>query len=125
MMRLALVYLALVALCGCETRGAARQQAREAYLAGQNQAMAQQQALMMAQHPTVAVHGEVETPMVPWTPDLTLSRAIVAAHYTGLMNPSVIRVLRNGQLVHQFMGVDLLRGHDMPLQAGDVVEMSP
>ena len=80
---------------------------------------------MQMQRASVTVHGEVENPIVPWTEGLTMSQAIVAAHYTGFMNPSVVRVLRNGQVVQQFLGVDLLRGHDMPLQVGDVVDLAP
>jgi hypothetical protein len=114
-----------VALCGCESRQSAREQAREAYVAGQSQALAQEQSLLQAQRPSVTVRGEVENPVIPWTDDLTLTKAIVAAHYTGFMNPSAVRVMRNGQVVQQFLAVDLLRGHDMPLQSGDVVELAP
>jgi hypothetical protein len=121
--RFFIVYL-IMALTGCESKRAAQLQARAAYVSGQQQAMAQQQALLQAQRPSVTVQGEVETPIVPWTEDMTLSKAIVAAHYTGFMNPSTVRVLRNGQVVQEFLGVDLLRGHDMPLQAGDVVVLN-
>ncbi|HWD18922.1 MAG TPA: hypothetical protein VHB20_06555 [Verrucomicrobiae bacterium] len=111
-------------LAGCESRRAARERAREAYVAGQQQAMAQQR-LYQSQRPSVTVEGQVQQHLVPWTEGLTLARAIVAATYTGFMNPSSVRVLRNGQVVQNIPGVDLLRGQDMPLQPGDVVQLNP
>jgi hypothetical protein len=124
-MRAAPLYLLVLTLCGCVSQRSAREQAREAYVAGQSQALAQQRLLLQAQHPSVTVQGQVESPVVPWTEDMTVTRAIVAAHYTGFMNPSAVRVLRNGQVVQQFQGVDLLRGRDAPLQSGDVVQLAP
>ena len=123
-MRVMLVYMIFLGLCGCESRREARDQQRAAFLAGQQQAFAQQQALLQAAHPGVTVRGLVENPFVPWSEGLTMSKAIVAAHYTGFMNPTIVRVVRNGQVVQQFEGVDLLRGHDVPLQPGDVVDLA-
>jgi hypothetical protein len=56
---------------------------------------------------------------------LTLTRAIAAAYYTAYMNPMVVRVLRNGQIVGDFKGIDLLRHQDMVLQPGDTVLIMP
>ena len=111
-------FLALL-LVGCESRHASQQRAREAYVAGQEQALAQTRA--QNQRPVVTIRGTVQNPIVPWEDGMTLSRAIVSSVYTGFMNPSIVRVVRGGQVVQEFEGVDLLRGKDMPLQPGDVV----
>ena len=125
-MRWTVIFAVALALGGCESRRAAREQAREAYVAGQSQTMArQQQMVSQLQHPTVLVQGQVENGAIPWSPDMTMAKAIVAAHYTGFMNPSAVRVLRQGQAVRQFEAVDLLRGQDMPLEPGDVVQLAP
>jgi len=115
-----------VGLCGCESRRAARQQQREAFVAGQAQAQARQQQMQsQTLRPTVTVQGQVDNGVVPWNEGLTLSQAIVMAHYTGFMNPSSIRVIRNGQVARQFEATDLLRGQDMALEPGDVVLLTP
>lgn len=120
---MAALFLCLgVILAGCESHRAAREQAREAYAAGQAQAAArQQQTLLQLQHPTVTVQGPVLNGVVPWSDGLTLRQAIVAAQYTGFMNPASIRVVREGQMVGQFRGIDLLHGQDMALRPGDLV----
>jgi hypothetical protein len=41
------------------------------------------------------------------------------------MNPLIIRVLRNGQVVREFKGVDLLHHEDMELENGDTVIIVP
>jgi hypothetical protein len=100
----------------------AQLQARQAYLAGQAQAARQWQA---QQPPEVVVRGPVRNPVVPWTDGLTLAQAIVDADYTGYMNPMLIRVIRNGQLVEETKGIDLLHHHDFPLEPGDIVDVVP
>jgi hypothetical protein len=56
---------------------------------------------------------------------MKLSQAVVAADYTGFMNPTLIRVLRNGQPAGEFKGVDLLHHQDMELEDGDTVVIVP
>jgi hypothetical protein len=113
---------AFLLLGGCVSKREAQLQARQAYAAGQAQAAAQWQAQRL---PEVIVRGPVQNQIVPWTEDMTLSKAIVDAVYTGYMNPLLIRVTRNGQIVTQMKGIDLLHGQDVPLQAGDIVDVVP
>jgi len=106
---------------GCTSNSNAKAQARQAFLAGQQQALAR---MLQARAPNVTVLGPVHNPIMPWTEDLTLAKAIVAAGYYGRTDPKGIVIHRNGQ----DMPIDpkqLLSGEDMLLQAGDVVEVRP
>lgn len=126
-MKLALTLWMLLALslAGCVSRSRARLQAHNAYLMGQNQALLQaQQQQQQAQVPSVTVLGPVKNEKVPWTADLTLIRAIVAADYIDRQNPKTVTVTRNGETVainpfRLWQGLD-----DIPLEAGDVVKLS-
>jgi hypothetical protein len=119
---IAIFTLLLLVLTGCETKKEAEMQAHEAYMEGQAQAAKQWQE---QQPPQVFMRGPVRHPAIPWTNGLTLAQAIVAAEYTGYMNPIFIRVIRNGQMVEEMKGIDLLHHHDFPLEAGDVVDIVP
>jgi hypothetical protein len=102
---------------GCVTKAKAREQARAAFIAGQESAMMR----MSQQKPVVTFIGQVQTPSIPWTEGLTLARAIVEAGYTG-KDPKQIFIVRGGQAVL----VDpkqLLKGEDIPLQSGDLVQI--
>jgi hypothetical protein len=115
---LAVMGLALVVFgAGCVSKQKAQLEARQAYVAGQQQA-AQSHANTLA----VSVQGQVSNHLIPWTIDLTLAKAIVAANYVGIFNPRIIRVLRNGQTI-EVDANDLLKGRDMPLEAGDAVQI--
>jgi hypothetical protein len=110
--------LALV-LAGCVSKSTAEARARAAFLAGQ------QQAAMMArqaqiQGPTVTVIGEVRNPMVAWTTDLTLAKAVIAADYYGQGDPAEIVIQRNGQEM-KYDPKTLLSGADVQLEPNDVV----
>ncbi len=74
--------------------------------------------------PEVYVRGPVRHPTVDWTDDLTLAQAIVAADYTGFMNPVLVRVIRHGQVAETMRGVDLLRHKDVPLEPGDIIVLT-
>jgi hypothetical protein len=107
--------LALVA-AGCVTRSQANAQARAAYLAGQNAALA-----------SIAVHGQgvvivgpVQHPNVPWVEGLTLAQAIATAEYTGPHNPKAITITRQGEQA-SVDPRDLLGGHVVPLEPGDTI----
>jgi hypothetical protein len=113
----------ILALAGCTSRSRARDQARAAFAAGQQQGLQQAQQL---QHPglNVTVAGPVKYTVVPWTVELTVARAIIAAEYLGTGDPHQIIIFRNGQQIT----VDperLLNGEDQPLQAGDVLQLKP
>lgn len=106
---------------GCETKSKAKAEARAAFIAGQQQA----QAAMLSQEPSVWVAGNVKTPMIPWTKDLTLVKAILTAQYQGVGDPGQISVRRGRQPPIIVDPRKLLQGEDMPLQAGDRIEIRP
>jgi hypothetical protein len=116
-----ILFLVLL-LTGCVSKKEAEMQARQAYMEGQQQAAKQWQA---ERPPEVIVHGPVRNPTVPWVDDLSLAQAIVDADYTGFMNPILIRVIRNGQMVEEMKGIDLLHHQDFPLEPGDIVDIVP
>ena len=65
----------------------------------------------------------VRNPRVPWTEGLTLARALLAAEYTGTLDPTRIRITRQGQS-YTVDVKHLLRGQDDPLlEPGDLVEV--
>ena len=109
------IALALL-LTGCVTKAKADAQARAAFLAGQQQAT---QRLQQPLGPKVIFVGPVDNPSVPWTPELTLAKAIVSAGYHG-PDPTDIIIVRNGQGT-RLDPHKLLNGEDVPLAAGDVV----
>ena len=102
-MRAALVLLVALPLTGCVTR------------------TTQIAAPPAEQKPIIWVRGDVRNRAVPWDEEMTLSRAIVAAQYTGFSNPHAISILRAGQ-AYKVSARDLLRQRDdPPLQPGDIV----
>jgi hypothetical protein len=101
------------------TKGEAKVEAQKAFFAGQQQAMMR---MSQPQQPVVTFIGPVRNPMVPWSQELTLAKAIVAAGYDAKADPRQIMIVRNGQAIP----VDpkkLLEGEDMPLVAGDLVQI--
>jgi len=115
-----LVYLVIVALLqsGCTTKSKADAAARAAYSTGQQQATER----ILQSRNSVTISGPVRNPLLPWTQDLTLAKALVASDYYGKANPREIVIVRSGQP----MPVDpkqLLAGEDVPLEAGDVVRI--
>jgi len=110
--------LLILAASGCTTNSKAKAQARAAFLAGQQQALMQQQ-----QGPVVTVLGRVRNRTIPWTEELTLTKALVAAQYQGFSDPRVIFIIRNG-LQFQVNVKQLLKGkEDPPLEPGDTIEI--
>jgi hypothetical protein len=115
----AITILLFLVLSGCVTKSKAKADAQSAFLAGQQQAL-----MRMAQpHPAVVTFiGPVRNPTLPWSQDLTLAKAIVDAGYNGPSDPKQIMIVRNGQAIP----VDpqkLLNGEDVPLVAGDLVQI--
>jgi hypothetical protein len=110
---------------GCVSKKKEQLEARRAFVAGQEQAMQAAMRARQEQGPVVFVQGQVRNPAVPWEEGMKLSEAIVAAEYTGFMNPRLVRVLRNGQAAGEFKGIDLLRHQDMELENGDTVLIVP
>ena len=119
MVRIGCAFLIAFALAGCTTKAKAKAQAQAAFAAGQQQAMIRMQ---QTQAPNVTVHGAVKNPLIPWTEDLTVAKAIVAADYYGPKDPAQIFIVRKGQAVR----VDpkqLLNGNDPPLEANDLLDL--
>jgi hypothetical protein len=117
--------LAAFAFGGCVTKSKADAKAREAFLAGQQQAMVRmQQTQPQTQGPSVTVNGEVRNHVVPWTEGLTLAKALLAADYYGTADPGQIFVVHNGRAT-RIEAKQLLTGVDIPLQPGDIVQLMP
>jgi len=110
--------LLAISLTGCTTKSEAKAQARAAYAAGQQQAL--ERALQSRN--SVTILGPVRNPLVPWTEDLTLAKALVAADYYPKTNPREIFIVRQGRAIPVDVN-HLLGGEDVPLQAGDVVNI--
>lgn len=106
---------------GCVTKSKAKAEARTAFISGQKQA----EAAMQSQEPSVWVVGNVKTPLIPWTQQLTLAKALLAAQYQGVGDPSQINIRRGAQPPINVNPQRLLQGEDIPLQAGDRVEIRP
>ena len=117
-MRASLLLITALALAGCTTKSKAKAQANAAFNTGQRQALER----VLQQRNSVTVLGPVRNPLVLWTADLTLAKALVAADYYPRTNPRAITIVRNGQPI----AVDpkqLLAGDDIPLEAGDTVQI--
>lgn len=120
-LRSALLVSVLVCLTctSCVSKSKAQAQARTAFLAGQQQAAIMNQRAPF-QGPTVTILGEVKNNIVPWTADLTLAKALLAANYYGSSDPTEILVQRGTQEI-RYNSAKLLSGEDLQLQPNDVV----
>lgn len=110
-----------LAVTGCTTRAKARAQARAAFAAGQQQALAQ---MADAQRTSIRVLGNVRRPEIPWADGLTLAQAIVAAECQDRGTPREIVLFRRGERILIDPKI-LLRGDDVPLEPGDSIEIHP
>ena len=124
---LMLVSLLALTVVGCTTKSTARANQRAAFYEGRAEALSDQLAAQKPQRApgnTVAIIGPVKVSALTWTPGLTLAQTILAAEYIPAGEPSQIFITRNGS---QFpvSPEQLLNGEDIPLQAGDVVELRP
>ena len=108
-------------ISGCSTNSVAQAKEQQAYLAGQNAALRQQQA---AQFSGVTVVGPVQNPQVPWVAGLTLAQAIATANYLDSREPGQIIITRQGESAKLDPNV-LLNGVAVPLEPGDVIELRP
>jgi len=69
----------------------------------------------------VWIRGEVKNSVLPWTEELTVARAIVAADYTGIGDPYNILLIRQGQ-TRKINPRDLVKGRDdAVLEPGDMI----
>jgi hypothetical protein len=91
--------------------------AYQAYIAGQRDATG------IPQNRAVTIQGDVKNHMVPWTEDLTVAKALVAAEYKGSWDPHQIWV-RRGTNRYNVNVRSLLAGKEDPaLEPGDVIEI--
>jgi hypothetical protein len=107
---------------GCVSKSKAEAQARAAYVAGQQDAIAR----MQRNNPqgagaTVTFQGAVRQPVVPWTQNTTLASALLAADYFG-SDPTRITILRGGRAIN-IEPSELLSGRDVQLAAGDIIHI--
>jgi len=112
--------LSVLVIAGCVSKSKSNAKARAAFFAGQ-----QQGASAQVNSNSVWVVGNVRTPMLPWSEDLTLAKALIAADYLGAGDPSQVVLLRSGQPPTFVSAKQLLSGFDLPLLAGDRVEVRP
>lgn len=117
----AAILLLALAASGCTTQSTVQAKAQQAFLAGQNVALQQQQA---AQFSGVTVVGPVQNPQVPWVAGLTLAQAIATANYLDSHEPGQIIITRQGENAKLNPNV-LLNGVQVPLEPGDVIEIQP
>jgi hypothetical protein len=123
-MKFVLVILILAFVtAGCSTKSETRLEHQNAFLAGQNAALRQQQAAQSAaQFPVVTIIGAVQNSSVPWVSGLTLAQAIATANYLDSKEPEEIILTRQGESATLPPKV-LLDGTGIPLEPGDVVEI--
>ena len=107
---------------GCVSKSKARLKEQNAYLAGQNIVLQQQQAQTEARMAGVRIVGPVQNPNVPWVTGLTLAQAISTATYIGPDEPKQIILTRHGETAAMDANV-LLSGTDIPLEIGDIIEL--
>lgn len=72
---------------------------------------------------SIIVKGNVLHPVLPWTEEMTVSRAIVQADYIGLRNPLTISIRRNGERLFVDPARLLLGMIDPWLEPGDIIEL--
>ena len=116
--KLCAIGLLATALVGCMTKSKAKAQERAAFSLGQQRAMER----ILQTRNSVTVMGPVRNPLVTWTQDLTLAKALLAADYYGRGDPKEIVIMRQGQPIR----VDpkqLIAGEDVSLEAGDVINI--
>jgi hypothetical protein len=111
-----------LAIASCTTKSKSRMRAQQAFLAGQNAALWQQQ--QQAQTPGVTIVGPVQNPQVPWVAGLTLAQAVATANYTGGQEPKKIIITRQDESAVLDASI-LFNGPDIPLEIGDVIELGP
>ena len=72
---------------------------------------------------SVIVKGNVLHPVLPWTEELTVTRAIVQAEYVGVRRPYTISIMRQGERLFVDPARLMLGIIDPWLEAGDILEL--
>ena len=119
------VLLAWVALAaGCVSQKQADADARAAFFSGQATALNQLRLQQAAPEvPVVTILGSVKNRTVPWTEDLSLVRALVAAEYVGAADLFSITITRAGKVMPVSPRQLLAGSVDPALEPGDVVTL--
>ena len=110
---------AALMVTGCVSKSRHDEDVKKAYLAGQSEAMTRMQKNLGQ---SITVQGQVQQSFIPWTREMTLAKAILAAGYYGKEDPKEITILRDGEE----LPVDverLLGGEDYPVLPGDTVRL--
>ena len=107
-----LLLVAMVLLCGCKSNGPARPGTKP-----------ESSALTDDVGARVVVKGIVRHPVVAWSEDLTVARAIVTAEYVGARDPIVISIRRGHERFYIDPARLVLGIVDPWLEPGDVVEL--
>ena len=111
------IILLVLAGFGCKSNDGSGQRPPPMYM----DAAAMQEAMRQAQM-VVHVRGDVRNRIIPWTEELTLARALVAADYIGRWDPLSVTITR-GRKTTRFSASRLLGGDDMLLEPGDVIDI--
>jgi len=112
---------ALLALAGCASQLEVHRQVVDAYRIGRQEEAAA--AAAKAQAPCVSVRGNVKNPVIPWTEEMTLARAILDADDQSLTSPRKFFLTRGNRTI-EITARQLLNGYDIPLEAGDIVSIA-
>jgi len=104
-----------VVITSCTTRSSAEKRAREAFIQGQMLAQTQSAPQI------VTIRGDVMNPTIPYTKDLTLARALLAARWRGIREPSFITIIRGEESFKLKTRDFFSAGEDLPLEAGDII----
>mgnify|MGYP001171167289 FL=1 len=107
--------LVLVVMASCTTRSAANKKASETFMQGQIAAKSQ------SQQQIITVKGDVMNSVIPYTKDMTLAKALIAARWSGIRDPKYITITR-GEESYKIKASDFFTaGEDLPLEPGDVI----
>jgi hypothetical protein len=116
--RALLAIVLVLSAAGCVSRSQSRLESQNAFLAGQNAALQKQ----LAQYSGITFIGAVQNTQVPWVAGLTLAQAVATANYIGQDEPRAVIITRQGESAVLDANV-LFNGKDIPLEAGDIVEL--
>lgn len=113
------ILLFALAAGGCASTSKARLKEQNAFLAGQNAMLRQQQ---QAQSSNITVLGPVQNSQVPWVAGLTLVQAVATANYLATQEPRQIVITRQGENAI-LDGKVLFNGAVVPLEPGDTITL--
>lgn len=114
MMWFVLILITLFSI-SCATRSSAEKKAREAFIQGQLAAK------MQSQPQIITVKGDVMNPILPYSKDLTLAKALISARWRGIREPKFITIIRGEESFKIKTSDFLAAGEDLPLEPGDII----